>query len=87
MQERCDIFTELFQPGGNELYVRPARWLLLKQECCSFITLAQRASESGEVLLGYMLLSGELVLNPNGKDKPTISRTDVESLLTIGWSA
>lgn len=28
--ERADIFDELFQPGGNELYTRPARWLLAR---------------------------------------------------------
>lgn len=28
--ERADIFDELFQPGGNELHTRPARWVVDK---------------------------------------------------------
>lgn len=58
-----------------------------QDEVCSFNVLSQRASASGELLLGYVEQgSGRLVLNPPRKAEPRISRASVEALVTIATS-
>eukprot|EP00983_Pelagomonas_calceolata_P075305 1152952-Pelagomonas_calceolata.AAC.1 len=49
----------------------------------SFMRLARMSIVQGEVLLGYVDCMGTMKLNPGRKSEPCLSRSNIESLVTI----
>ncbi|KAF5828039.1 hypothetical protein DUNSADRAFT_18301, partial [Dunaliella salina] len=86
--ERIDILEHLFHPNGNMLYVRPISWLMPAQgegddAQVSFMRLARMSIMQGEVLLGYVDNMGFMKLNPERKTEPCLSRSNIDSLVTV----
>jgi hypothetical protein len=68
--DRGAVFTELLDPAGNEIYVRPVeRFLAPGEEELSFIDIFARARALGEIAIGYIPPSPEpLRLCPHDRD-------------------
>jgi voltage-gated potassium channel Kch len=67
------VFTDLFDPEGAEIYVRPASYYIREASGYTFATVVESARRRGEVAIGYRAADpGEghgVVLNP-AKDSP-----------------
>ena len=68
------VFTDLFDPDGAEIYLRPASYYLRDGPGHTFATLVDCARRRGEVALGYREAEPEggghgIVLNPD-KESP-----------------
>jgi hypothetical protein len=67
------VFTDLFDPDGAEIYVRPAHYYLREVAGHTFATLVDCARRRGEIAIGYRAaepVNGHgIVLNPP-KDQP-----------------
>jgi voltage-gated potassium channel Kch len=68
------VFTDLFDPDGAEIYVRPASYYVREVAGHTFATVVESARRRGEVAMGYRIAEppGEshgVVLNPP-KDEP-----------------
>jgi voltage-gated potassium channel Kch len=67
------VFTDLFDPDGAEIYVRPASYYIREVPGHSFATVVDSARRRGEVAIGYRIaepVEGHgVVLNPP-KDLP-----------------
>lgn len=63
------VFTDLFDPEGAELYVRPSRYYVRSVPGLTFATVVEAARRRGEVAIGYREANpGEghgIVLNPD----------------------
>lgn len=63
------VFTDLFDPDGAEIYIRPAAYYLRAVEGLTFATAVEAASRRGEIAIGYRLKDpGDghgIVLNPD----------------------
>jgi hypothetical protein len=67
------VFTDLFDPDGAEIYLRPAHHYLREGAGHTFATLVDSARRRGEVAIGYResdpATGHGVVLNPD-KDRP-----------------
>jgi ion channel POLLUX/CASTOR len=67
------VFTDLFDPDGAEIYVRPANYYIREAPGHTFATVVESARRRGEIAIGYRAAEpGEghgVVLNPP-KDQP-----------------
>ena len=67
------VFTDLFDPDGAEIYVRPASYYIRPVAGLTFATLVEAARRRGEVAIGYRIAEpGDghgVVLNPD-KEHP-----------------
>ena len=67
------VFTDLFDPDGAEIYVRPSSYYLRDVPGHTFATLADCARRRGEVAIGYRMADPQdghgVVLNPD-KEAP-----------------
>jgi len=67
------VFTDLFDPDGAEIYVRPSSYYLRPTPGQTFATVVESARRRGEVAIGYRIADpGDghgVVLNPD-KEKP-----------------
>ena len=67
------VFTDLFDPDGAEIYVRPSSYYLRDVPGHTFATLADCARRRGEVAIGYRIADPPeghgVVLNPD-KEAP-----------------
>ena len=67
------VFTDLFDPDGAEIYVRPASYYIRPVPGLTFATLVEAARRRGEVAIGYRVADpGDghgVVLNPD-KERP-----------------
>lgn len=61
--ELNDIWTELLNSWGNEIYMKDIRRYLKPGESASFAELSERAILCEEVAIGYRL-GGNTVINP-----------------------
>jgi hypothetical protein len=53
--ERGEVFTELLDPTGNEIYVRPVeRFLSAGEGDLTFDDISARARSLGEIAIGYI---------------------------------
>jgi hypothetical protein len=63
------VFTDLFDPDGAELYVRPSSYYVRAVAGLTFATVVEAARRRGEVAIGYRLAQpGDghgIVLNPD----------------------
>ncbi|EFJ17147.1 hypothetical protein SELMODRAFT_114998 [Selaginella moellendorffii] len=79
--ELNDIWTELLNPWGNEIYVKDIALYMKSGEAPTFQELADRAVFRDEVAIGYRM-HNNTVINPASKDVPLcFSRGD--SLVVI----
>jgi voltage-gated potassium channel Kch len=67
------VFTDLFDPDGAEIYVRPANYYLREVPDHTFATLVDCARRRGEIAIGYRIAEPTdghgIVLNPD-KEQP-----------------
>jgi voltage-gated potassium channel Kch len=67
------VFTDLFDPDGAEIYLRPAHYYLRETPGHTFATLVDSARRRGEVAIGYReaepATGHGVVLNPD-KERP-----------------
>jgi hypothetical protein len=76
------VFTDLFDPDGAEIYVRPASYYVRPTPDQTFATLVEAARRRGEVAIGYRMAEpGDghgIVLNPDkAQPMPGIDRVIV----------
>ena len=76
------VFTDLFDPEGAEIYIRPATYYVRQTPDQTFATLVEAARRRGEVAIGYRLTEpGDghgVVLNPDkAQPMPPIDRVIV----------
>ncbi len=76
------VFTDLFDPDGAEIYVRPSSYYLRDVPGHTFATLADCARRRGEVAIGYRIADPTdghgVVLNPDKEQSmPLIDRVIV----------
>ncbi len=76
------VFTDLFDPDGAEIYVRPSSYYLREVPGHTFATLADCARRRGEVAIGYRVADPPeghgVVLNPDKElPMPLIDRVIV----------
>jgi voltage-gated potassium channel Kch len=67
------VFTDLFDPDGSEIYIRPANYYVRDAPGHTFATVVESARRRNEVAIGYRVAEPEdghgIVLNPP-KDQP-----------------
>jgi voltage-gated potassium channel Kch len=76
------VFTDLFDPEGAEIYIRPASYYLREGAGHTFATLVDSARRRGEVVIGYQASEATdghgIVLNPDKEvPMPRIDRVIV----------
>ncbi|HEY8482439.1 MAG TPA: potassium transporter TrkA [Spirillospora sp.] len=78
-----DVFVDLLDPAGSEIYLKPACDYLVPGEEANFATLIEAARRRGEVALGYRLTSRfheppsyGIVLNPDKRAPLTLAADD-----------
>jgi hypothetical protein len=55
--ELFDVFTDIFDPEGAEIYLKPASDYVVVGEPVNFYTVVEAARRRGETTLGYRLVS------------------------------
>jgi hypothetical protein len=55
--ELFDVFTDIFDPEGSEIYLKPVRDYVATGESIDFYTVVEAARRRGEVAIGYRLVS------------------------------
>ena len=73
------VFTDLFDPDGAEIYIRPAIYYMRSGQGVTFGTLVESARRRGEVAIGYRVANPTnghgVVLNPDkNAPMPAIDR-------------
>ncbi|GAA2169838.1 CASTOR/POLLUX-related putative ion channel [Actinomadura napierensis] len=78
-----DVFADLLDPAGSEIYLKPACDYLLPGSTADFATLIESARRRGEVALGYRLIERYheppgygVVLNPDKTAPLVLSARD-----------
>lgn len=55
--ELFDVFTDIFDPEGSEIYLKPASDYVALGESVNFYTVAEAAKRRGETAIGYRLVA------------------------------
>jgi hypothetical protein len=80
------VFNDLFDPGGSEIYLRPATdYVLLDGDPVDFYTVVEAGRRRGEVCFGYRLMmyaddatrAYGVVLNPDKQAPVPLAPTDL----------
>jgi ion channel POLLUX/CASTOR len=83
--QRCELFADLFNVGGQEIYIKPAADYVRLSTQISYATVVAAARAYGEVAIGYR--SGRtagktgIVLNPPKSDYLTFQSGDMVIVL------
>jgi ion channel POLLUX/CASTOR len=83
-KELSAVFSELFDPNGSEIYIRPADLYVQIGKSVNFYTVVKSACQKGEVAIGYRIAalahdadnSYGVALNPNKSDRITFEPSD-----------
>lgn len=81
------LFTDLFNPEGNEIYMKPITNYINIEKPIDFYIITQIARKKGEIPIGYKLHAQKdsgthgIYLNPTKKD--TIKFSEKDSLIVI----
>lgn len=67
--ELADVWTDLLNSWGDEIYMKDINEYLKAGEAASFAELAERAQQRKEIAIGYTK-GGETVINPPSKEIP-----------------
>ena len=51
------VFTDLFDPEGSEIYLKPAEQYVAPDEPVNFYTVIEAASKRGETAFGYRIIA------------------------------
>jgi hypothetical protein len=78
------LFTDLFDPEGAEIYLKPIERYISPGVPVNFYTILESAKRKGETAIGYRLksFSGDaehaygVVINPGKSEKVTFSKDD-----------
>ncbi|MBI5713927.1 MAG: potassium transporter TrkA [Chloroflexi bacterium] len=78
------VFTDLFDPEGSEIYLKPATNYVASGEAVNFYTVVEAAKRRGEVAFGYRLKANAkdaaksygVAVNPQKSDMVTFSEED-----------
>ncbi len=78
------VFTDLFDPEGSEIYLKPASNYVEAGQPLNFYTVVEAARRRGEVALGYRLKAQEtdadqaygVTMNPKKSESVTFSEGD-----------
>ncbi|KAI5063841.1 hypothetical protein GOP47_0020511 [Adiantum capillus-veneris] len=79
--ELGDVWTELLNSWGDEIYVKDINRYLKAGEAASFAELAERAQLRKEIAIGYTM-GGQTVINPPSKDIP-LQFSEKDALMVI----
>jgi ion channel POLLUX/CASTOR len=79
-----DLFTDLFNPEGSEVYLKPARDYVMLGVPVNFYTVVEAARRRGESAFGYRLAVHSrdkahnygVVVNPKKSEMVTFSEGD-----------
>jgi voltage-gated potassium channel Kch len=82
--ELMDVFTDIFDPEGSEIYLKPIGNYVVIGEPINFYTVIEAARRHGEIALGYRLISEAtnaeksygVHTNPRKSQRVTFSRED-----------
>lgn len=82
--ELMDVFTDIFDPEGAEIYLKPISDYVATGSPVNFYTVTEAARRRGETALGYRLMSEShdsekaygVHTNPNKSEKVTFSEGD-----------
>jgi voltage-gated potassium channel Kch len=82
--ELMDVFTDIFDPEGSEIYLKSIRHYVVTGEPISFYTVVEAARRRGEIALGYRITSESnqadksygVHTNPKKSEKITFSPAD-----------
>jgi voltage-gated potassium channel Kch len=82
--ELMDVFTDIFDPEGSEIYLKPIGHYVVTGEPISFHTVVEAARRRGEIALGYRITSEAnqagksygVHTNPKKSEKITFSAED-----------
>ena len=76
-----DILNEIWGPRGAQITLVPARDFVRANQTMSFMDLALKVRQCGDILLGYRVRKDSVVLNPASKMKN--QRWSADSLTTL----
>ncbi|WP_246102770.1 CASTOR/POLLUX-related putative ion channel [Streptomyces piniterrae] len=83
-----DVFTDLFDPAGSEIYLKPATNYLFPETPANFATVIEAARQQGETAIGYRIArhSDEpptygIFLNPSKTAPLSLSEDDAVVVL------
>jgi Ca2+-binding EF-hand superfamily protein len=76
-----DILNEIWGPRGAQITLVPARDFVRVDQTMSFMDLALKVRQCGDILLGYRVRKDSVVLNPANKMKN--QRWSADSLTTL----
>jgi voltage-gated potassium channel Kch len=82
--ELMDVFTDIFDPEGSEIYLKPIGHYVVTGEPISFYTVVEAVRRRGEIALGYRITSESnqadksygVHTNPKKSEKITFSPAD-----------
>ncbi|MBL8102244.1 MAG: NAD-binding protein [Anaerolineales bacterium] len=82
--ELMDVFTDIFDPEGAEIYLKPISDYVATGQPVNFYTIAEAARRRGETAIGYRLMSEShnaekaygVYTNPNKSVKVTFTTED-----------
>jgi hypothetical protein len=78
------VFSDLFDPGGSEIYLRPAPDYVEAGSEVTFATIVESGRRRGEVAIGYRVVSSDghgVRINPPKSDRVRLSATDMVIVL------
>jgi Trk K+ transport system NAD-binding subunit len=81
--ELIPVFTELFDPEGNELFIRPAGDFVRTGRAVTYATVVESAWRQGQVAVGYRQ-AGRVTLNPDRRVPVTLGDTDAVIVVAGG---
>ena len=55
--ELFDVFTDIFDPEGSEIYLKPASDYIALNQPVNFYTVVEAAKRRGETAIGFRLVS------------------------------
>ncbi len=90
--ELMDIFTDIFDPQGAEIYLKPVEDYVMIGQPVNFYTIVEAARRRSETAIGYRLMSEShdagksygVHTNPRKSEKVTFSPEDKVIVLTEG---
>jgi hypothetical protein len=85
------VFTELFDPEGNEIWLRPARDYVALDREITFATVVESARRQGQVAIGYRLgrehkTAPEYGVHLNPDRRNRIALGEADAVIVIGAS-
>jgi voltage-gated potassium channel Kch len=85
--ELYDVFTDLFDPDGSEIYLKPASDYVASGKPVNIYTVLEAARRMGEVAIGYRIAAEEGTANhgvyTNPKKSTIVTFTEEDKLIVL----